>query len=52
MPGHYGNERKTIRNVEIIDIRPEENLILLKGSIPGAKSEIVEIKKTKFKKTG
>jgi large subunit ribosomal protein L3 len=50
MPGRYGNERKTIRNLEIIDIRPEENLILLKGAIPGAKSGIVEIKKIKFKK--
>jgi len=50
MPGRYGNERKTIRNVEIVDIRPEENLIFLKGAIPGAKSGIVEIKKTNFKK--
>jgi len=37
-------------NVEILDIRSEENLILLKGAIPGAKSGIVEIKKIKFKK--
>ena len=50
MPGHFGYTRKTIRNLEIIDIRPEENLILLKGAIPGAKSGIVEIKKLKFKK--
>ncbi len=51
MPGHYGHERKTIRNLEVVDIRPDENLILLKGAIPGAKSGIVEIKKTTFKKT-
>lgn len=50
MPGHYGQERKTIKNLEVIDIRPEENLILIKGAIPGARSGIVEIKKTKFKK--
>jgi large subunit ribosomal protein L3 len=45
MPGQYGNVKKTIRNMEIVDIKPDENLILLKGSIPGAKSSIVEIKK-------
>ena len=50
MPGQYGHERKTIRNLEVVDIRPDENLILLKGAIPGANSGIVEIKKTKFKK--
>lgn len=48
MPGQYGNDRKTLRNIEIVDIRPEENLILLKGAIPGARSGIVEIKKLKF----
>jgi len=48
MPGHYGNDRKTIRNLEIVDIRPENNLILLKGAVPGFCSGIVSIKKTKF----
>jgi large subunit ribosomal protein L3 len=48
MPGHYGNARKTIRNLEIVDIRPEENLILLKGAIPGPPSGLVEIKKLKI----
>ena len=47
MPGQYGNNRKTIRNLEIIDIRPGENLILIKGAIPGSKNGIVEIKKLK-----
>ena len=36
MPGHYGNDRRTIRNLEIIDIRSDDNLILLKGAVPGA----------------
>lgn len=51
MPGHYGNARTTIRNLEIFEIRPEENLILLKGSIPGPTSGLVAIKKLKFKQT-
>jgi len=48
MPGQYGGETKTVRNLEIVDIRPEENLILLKGSLPGAKSGIVTINKVLF----
>lgn len=47
MPGRYGNDRKTVRNVEIFDIRPEENLILLKGSVPGYKSALITIRKAK-----
>ena len=48
MPGQYGNNRKTVRNLEIVDIRPEENIMLIKGAIPGSGSGVVEIKKPKF----
>lgn len=48
LPGQYGVERKTVRNLEIIDIRPDENLILIKGAIPGHRQAMVEIKKLKF----
>lgn len=48
MPGQYGVETKTVRNLEVIDIRPEENLILLKGPIPGSRSGIVTINKVLF----
>ncbi|MCD6224475.1 MAG: 50S ribosomal protein L3 [Deltaproteobacteria bacterium] len=48
LPGHYGNSRKTIRNLEIVDIRPEENLILIKGALPGHISALVAIKKRVF----
>jgi len=50
LPGHYGNIRNTVHNLEIVDIRAEENLLLLKGAVPGAKSGIVEIKKPKLSK--
>ncbi len=52
MPGHYGNARETTRNLEIVDIRPEENLILVKGSIPGHRQALVMIKKLKFAPKG
>ena len=48
MPGQYGNERKTIRNLQIIDIRAEDNLIMIKGAIPGSRNSFVTIKKPKF----
>jgi large subunit ribosomal protein L3 len=45
LPGQYGNDRKTIKNLEIIDIRPEENLIMVKGAVPGFRTGIVTIQK-------
>ena len=50
MPGQYGVDRQTVKNLEIVDIRPEENLLLVKGGIPGAKSGILEVNKRKFQK--
>jgi large subunit ribosomal protein L3 len=48
MPGQYGNQRKTARNLEVVDIRPEDNLILVKGAVPGFKSGLVMVNKLKF----
>jgi large subunit ribosomal protein L3 len=48
MPGQYGQERKTLRNLEILDIRPDQNLLLIKGAIPGAKNGYIEIRKRKL----
>lgn len=48
MPGQYGVETKTVRNLEVVDIRPEEHLIFLKGPVPGSRSEIVTINKVLF----
>ncbi len=45
MPGHYGNEQKTIKNLEIVDIRPQQNLIFVKGAVPGYRSRLLSIKK-------
>jgi len=51
LPGQYGNVRKTIRNLEVVDIRSEENLILIKGAVPGSPSGLVVIKKLKIAKS-
>jgi len=50
LPGHYGTETHTVKNLEIIDIRPEDNLILLKGAVPGHTSAMVSIRKPKIAK--
>ena len=47
MPGRYGNTQRTVKNLEIIDVRPEENLLFIKGALPGYNSSIVSIKKQK-----
>jgi len=47
LPGQYGNTKKTVLNLEVIDIRSEENLILIKGAIPGCNSGMVTIKMSK-----
>lgn len=48
LPGRYGVDRKTVRNLEIVDIRPDDNLILVKGSIPGHRQALLMIQKLKF----
>jgi len=45
MPGHMGNERVTIKNLEVIDVRPDENLLLVKGAVPGPRQGLVMIRK-------
>jgi large subunit ribosomal protein L3 len=46
LPGQLGNKRKTILNLKIVDVRPEENLILVHGAVPGSKNGIIVIRKT------
>jgi large subunit ribosomal protein L3 len=47
LPGHYGAKRSTVLNVEIVDIRPEENVVLVRGQVPGPKQGIVVLRKMK-----
>ncbi len=50
MPGQMGDKRVTTQNLKIVQVRPEENLILVKGSVPGAKGGIVTINEALKKK--
>lgn len=45
MPGHYGVEQVSIRNVKVMDVVPDEKLILIKGPVPGARNSLVYLHK-------
>ena len=49
MAGHMGNSRTTIRNVEIVEVDPERNLLFVKGAIPGASRSIIQVRRTNKK---
>lgn len=44
MPGQMGNKRITIQNLEVVRVDAENNLLLIKGSVPGPKKSLVTIK--------
>ncbi len=44
LPGHMGSVTVTMQNLEIVSVIPEENVILIKGNVPGAKKSLVIIK--------
>ena len=46
MPGHMGSKRVTIQNLEVVRVDAENNLILVKGAVPGPKKSLVTIKET------
>jgi large subunit ribosomal protein L3 len=45
MPGHMGSEKVTTKNLKIIEVKTDQNLLLIQGSVPGARGSFVEIKK-------
>jgi len=44
MPGQMGNKRRTQRGLEIADVDAERNLLLIKGSVPGSRNSLVEVR--------
>jgi hypothetical protein len=47
MPGHMGRDRRTAQNLQIIQVREAENLLLIKGAIPGSNNDYVVIRESK-----
>ena len=46
MPGHMGSVKVTVQNLEVVRVDAENNLLLVKGSVPGPKKSLVTIKET------
>ena len=46
MPGHMGSKQVTIQNLEVVRVDAENNLLLVKGAVPGPKKALVTIKNT------
>ncbi|MGQ9700214.1 MAG: 50S ribosomal protein L3 [Candidatus Bipolaricaulaceae bacterium] len=44
-PGHFGADRVTVRNLQVLAVDQERNLLVLKGSVPGPRSGIIRIRK-------
>jgi len=43
LPGRMGYQRVTIKNLRVVDVRPEMNVVLVKGAVPGSRDSLVEI---------
>lgn len=43
MSGHWGTEKVTVQNLTVVDVRPEDNVILIHGSVPGPKNSFLFI---------
>jgi large subunit ribosomal protein L3 len=46
LPGHMGNEGVTTQNLEVVNVDPAKNLMVVRGSVPGAPGGLVVVKKT------
>lgn len=46
MPGQMGNRRVTVKGLKVVDVRPEENIILVRGAVPGGRNGVVLIRKS------
>ncbi len=47
MPGHMGQDRRTVQNLQVVLVREADNLLLIKGAIPGANGDYVVIRESK-----
>ena len=45
MPGQLGNKKVTTKVLEVVDVMADENVIAIKGAVPGAKGQVVVLKK-------
>jgi len=47
LPGRMGNKKRTTRNLEVVDVKPEENLVAVRGCVPGANGSLITVRTSK-----
>jgi large subunit ribosomal protein L3 len=47
MAGHMGTQRVTVRNLEVIDVNAEDNVLIVKGAVPGPNGGYVVVRRAK-----
>ena len=52
MPGHMGQVQRTTQNLEVIQVREQDNVLLIRGAIPGSKGDYVVIRESKKRPKG
>src|SRR6266852_5887049 len=52
MPGHMGQVQRTVQNLEVVQVREADNLLLIRGAIPGANGDYVVIRESKKRPKG
>src|SRR6266481_624552 len=52
MPGHLGQVRRTTQNLQVVQVREADNLLLIRGAIPGANGDYVVIRESKKRQKG
>ena len=52
MPGHMGQDRRTVQNLEVVQVRADDGVLLIKGSMPGAEGDYVIIRESKKRPKG
>jgi large subunit ribosomal protein L3 len=51
MGGHTGNQRATLQNLEVVDVRARQNLLLIRGAVPGGSRGLLLIREAKKRKS-
>ena len=51
MPGRLGGKRVTVQNIQVVEVKPDKNIILLKGAVPGSRNGIITIKSSVKKRS-
>jgi large subunit ribosomal protein L3 len=44
MAGHMGDERVTVKNLKLVRVDTDQNLLLVKGAVPGGKNALVQVR--------